>query len=140
MGYEIKTKVNDNNVEDFVNSIEDTQRKKDALEILSFMRKHTGEKGRMYGTSIVGFGNYKYETKSKCSGEWFAVGFSPRKNYLGIYIVPYIKEQEELIKKIGKAKVGKSCINVSKLENIDLKILEKLIDLSMSKVKNQKIE
>ncbi len=133
MAYEIKTKVNNSDVDKFINSITDEQRKIDSIEILEFMRKHTKEEGKMYGTSIVGFGNYSYKTKSYCVGEWFKVGFSPRKNYLSIYIVPYLEEQEELIKDIGKAGIGKSCINVKKLSDINLKILEKLVKISMKK-------
>jgi hypothetical protein len=133
MAYEIKTKVNDNNVKSFLNSVEDPKRKEDSLKIYQFINKLTNWKPKMYGDNIVGYGNYSYLTKSGCKGDWFNIGFSPRKNYLAIYIVPYLDESEELLKKIGKAKCGKSCINVTKLENIDLKILEKLIKLSIKK-------
>ena len=133
MAYTPKTQKNNSDVEDFLNSISNEERKKDSFFILDFLRKHTGEEGKMWGNSIVGFGEFHYKTKSNCEGNWFKVGFSPRKDYLALYIVPYIEEQEELIKKIGKAKVGKSCINVKKIEDIDINIFKKLVLISIKK-------
>jgi hypothetical protein len=138
MVYEIKTKVNDSNVDEFLDKIEDEKRREECFKVLDLMKKATKEEPFIYGSSIIGFVKYSYVSKSNCKGDFFKVGFSPKKNYLALYIVPYIKEQEELIKKIGKAKVGKSCINVNSLEDIDLKILEKLVKLSVkAKVSNE---
>lgn len=137
MAYEIKTKINEKDVDKFVESIENEQRRDDSREVLEFLRKHTKEKSKMWGENIVGFGDYHYKTKSGCEGDWFLVGFSPRKNYLSLYISPYLEEKAELIKNIGKAKTGKSCINVKKLSDLNLKTFEKLVKLSM-KAKNGK--
>lgn len=131
MAYEIKTKRNDSSVDKFVSEIEDDKRREECKIMLDFFRKQTGERGQMYGTSIVGFGDHSYMTKSGCNGNWFKVGFSPRKAALTLYVVPYVEEQQEMMKSIGKVKTGKSCIYVKKLDDIDLKILGKLIKMSM---------
>ena len=129
--YELKTKVNNTNVTDFLNKIENEKRKEECFEILDLMSNASGQEPKMWGTSIVGFGKYSYKSKSGIEGEWFLAGFSPRKQNLTLYIVPHIKEQAELMKKIGKVKTGKSCIYVNNLEDIDLKIVEKLVKLAM---------
>lgn len=133
MAYSPKTQKNDNNIEEFLNTIEDEQKKEASIKLLKFFREKTNEKGKMWGDSIIGFGEFHYVTKSKCEADWFRVGFSPRKNYISLYIVPYLKEQEEIIKDIGKAKVGKSCINIKKLDDINLDVFEKLVNISMKK-------
>lgn len=133
MAYTPKTQKNNTNPLEFLNSLEDSRKKEDSLELLKFFQEKTNEKGNMWGESIIGFGEFHYKTKSNCESDWFRVGFSPRKSYISLYVVPYLKEQEKLIKRIGKAKVGKSCINIKTIDDIDLKILEKLITLSMNK-------
>ena len=129
--YELKTKVNDSNVIDFLNSITDEKRKEDCFKVLDLMTKESKKEAKMWGSSIVGFGSYHYKYKSGQEGDWFIVGFSPRKQALTLYIVPYIEEQEELVKKLGKVKTGKSCIYVKNIEDIDLKVLSELIKISM---------
>lgn len=133
--YELKTKVNDSNVMDFLNSITDEKRKEDCFKVLDLMTKESKNEAKMWGTSIVGFGSYHYKYKSGQEGDWFIVGFSPRKQALTLYIVPYLEEQEELVKKLGKVKTGKSCIYVKNIEDIDLKVLSELIKISMKSVK-----
>ncbi|MCA9497300.1 MAG: DUF1801 domain-containing protein, partial [Nanoarchaeota archaeon] len=121
-------------VVDFLNSVSDVKRREDCFKVLDIMSKETKSEAKMWGSSIVGFGTYHYKYKSGQEGDWFIVGFSPRKVALTLYIVPYISEQEELIKKLGKVKTGKSCIYVKNLEDIDLNILKKLIKISMKSI------
>lgn len=133
MAYTPKTQKNNTNPIEFLNSLEDSQKKEDSLKLLKFFQEKTNEEGNMWGESIIGFGEFHYKTISNCESDWFRVGFSPRKSYISLYVVPYLEEQQELIKHIGKVKVGKSCINVKTIDDIKLEILEKLITISMNK-------
>lgn len=128
--YELKTKVNDGDVLKFLNSVENDKRKEDALVILDIMKKKTGEEAKMWGKSIVGFGSYSYKYASGHEGEWMAIGFSPRKQSLTLYIMPGFERYDELMKNLGKYKTGKSCLYINKLEDVNLKILEELISAS----------
>jgi Domain of unknown function (DU1801) len=115
------------NVKDFVNSIEDEQKRKDSFVILKIMEKAMKEKPKMWGSSIIGFGEVRY--KSPATGrevDWFKIGFSPRKANLSLHLID-LKKHAEAITKLGKHKTGSGCIYIKKLEDIDLKILEKII-------------
>lgn len=124
---EIKTKPTGSSVEEFIAKIADERKRKDSQTILQMMEKATKEKPTIWGSSIIGFGNVRY--KSPSSGrevDWFKIGFSPRKANLTIYLIdlrPYV----DSLTKLGKHKTGGGCIYINKLEDIDLKILEKMI-------------
>ncbi|HQY20034.1 MAG TPA: DUF1801 domain-containing protein [Ignavibacteria bacterium] len=127
----IKTKETDSSVEDFINSVKDEQKRKDSFEILNMMQKASKEKPKMWGSSIIGFGKLIY--KSPASGrevEWFKIGFSPRKANLTIYLID-LKMHEDSLKKLGKHKQGGGCLYINKLEDIDQKVLEKMIAVSL---------
>ena len=129
MIYEIKTKVNNNSVSRFLDSITNSKQREDCMKIYSLMKKITGKKDRMFGDSIVGFGLYSYESKS-CKGEWFYMGFSPRKAYTSVYFMAYNNSEIDRLKlKLGKAKFGSCCISIKKLEDIDMKILEEILKI-----------
>lgn len=125
--YELKTKLNNNSVIEFLNSVENQKRKDDSFVILDLMSSLTGEKPKMWGTSIVGFGKYHYKTKSGIESDWMKIGFSPRKQNLTIYIMNGYDQYEDLLSKLGKHKLGKSCLYINKLEDIDLDVLKELI-------------
>ncbi|HSI76831.1 MAG TPA: DUF1801 domain-containing protein [Lunatimonas sp.] len=126
---ELKTKQHDANVEDFINSFADTdQKRKDSFELLKLMRDFTGYEPKMWGPSIIGFGSYHYKSdRSKQEGDWPLVGFSPRKAAISLYVYSGCAGQDDLLKDLGKFKMGKACIYVKKLSDIDQKVLEKLI-------------
>jgi len=124
---DLKTKANKASVLEFLNAVDNEQRRKDALTMLELMRDLTGYDAVMWGSSIVGFGSYHYKYASGREGDWLLTGFSPRKNDLTIYIMNGFSAYPELMKKLGKCKTGKSCLYVKKLEDIDLTILSKLI-------------
>lgn len=124
---ELKTKLNDASVEKFINSVKDEQRKKDCLTLLAFFAKVTKEKPKMWGSSIVGYGSYRYKYATGREGDWMKTGFSPRKQNLTIYIMPGLTPFDDLLSKLGKFTAGVSCLYVKKLEDIDMKILEKLV-------------
>ena len=126
-----KTKENSASVAAFLNAIDDKRKRSDAKKVATMMRKATGNRAKMWGSSIVGFGSYHYKYVSGREGNWAIVGFSPRKQDLTIYIMPGFAEFRALMKKLGKYKTGKSCLYLKKLEDIDENILQKLISDSV---------
>ncbi|MDA1188277.1 MAG: DUF1801 domain-containing protein [Chloroflexi bacterium] len=131
---ELKTKANKASVEEFLSSVPDEKRA-DSFTILEMMKKVTGEKPVMWGTSIVGFGTYSYTYASGHSGEWPLTGFSPRKQNLTLYIMPGFDRYEELLGKLGKHKLGKSCLYINKLDDVDQSVLKELVALSFKEMK-----
>lgn len=126
-----KTTKNDLSVVDFIDNIEDEKRKKDSLQVLELMKNLTGKEPKMWGGSIIGFGDYHYKYESGREGDFFRTGFSPRKQALTLYIISGFSRYEELLKKLGKHKIGKSCLYIKSLEDIDLEILKEMIMLSL---------
>lgn len=126
---ELKTKQNDADVYDFIQSFADTeQKKKDSVEILKLMQDFTGYDPKMWGASIIGFGSYHYKSaRSRQEGDWPLVGFSPRKAAISLYVYSGCAGQEDLLKDLGKFKMGKGCIYIKKLSDIDQKTLKKLM-------------
>lgn len=129
---EIKTKENNNSVEEFINSIDDEQKRQDSLTLFSLFKKFSKEEAKMWGTSMIGFGIKRY--KSPASGrevDWFKIGFSPRKANLSLHLVINMQEQAATLGKLGKHKAGVGCLYVNKLSDIDIKVLEELIKISL---------
>ena len=128
---ELKTQKNKASVTAFLNSVEDEKRRKDSKAVLKLMKEITGKKPEMWGTSIVGFGSYHYKYASGQEGDWFKVGFSPRKTALTLYIMTDLSRYASLMKKLGKYKTGKSCLYIKKLEDVDIDVLRELIEESV---------
>lgn len=126
---ELKTKQNDADVQAFINAYADTeQKKKDSFEILKLMQGVTGYEPKMWGDTIVGFGQYHYKSeRSRQEGDWMLVGFSPRKTAISLYVYTGCAGQEDLLKDMGKFKMGKACIYIKKLSDINQDALKKLI-------------
>lgn len=130
---EIKTKASDASVEDFINSFADTeQKKKDSFELVKIMQEHTGHPPKMWGPSIVGFGRYDYTYDSGHGGAMPVAGFSPRKSAISLYVFTGLQEHEHLLEGLGKFKMGKACIYVKKLSDINISQLKKLMDASIA--------
>lgn len=124
----IKTQQTSSSVEDFINKVKDEQQRKDSFVILEIMKRVSGEEPKMWGASLIGFGNKRY--KSPNTGrevDWFLIGYSPRKATLSLHLVFDINKQADTLKKLGKYKTGAGCLYINKLGDIDIKILEKLI-------------
>jgi len=124
----IKTKENTASVDDFINKVPSEQKRKDSFAILEMMKKASGEEPKMWGSSIIGFGNKRY--KSPTSGrevDWFLIGLSPRKANLTVYLID-MQEHTEALKKLGKHKIGGGCLYINKLEDVDIKVLKGMID------------
>lgn len=126
---EIKTKQTEANVQDFINSFANTeQNRKDSFDLLELMQKSTGYEPKMWGPSIIGFGSYHYKSeRSSQEGDWLLVGFSPRKAAISLYVYSGGPEQENLLKELGKFKMGKACIYVKKLADINEDVLKQLM-------------
>jgi len=128
---EVKTKVTKASVDKFIQGIQDEQTREDCLKIVSIMQKATKAGPKMWGTSIVGFGSYHYKYASGREGDWFLVGFSPRKQNLTLYIMSGFDEYNSLMKKLGKHATGKSCLYIKRLADIDTKVLKELVTKSV---------
>lgn len=131
---EIKTKQTTASVEGFIDSIPDEQKRKDSYTILKLMEKATKEKPKMWGASLIGFGNKRY--KSPNTGrevDWFKMGFSPRKANLSLHVGLDIQQHADALKKLGKHKTGVGCLYINKLEDVDIKVLEKMITSAAKK-------
>ena len=118
-------------VGDFIDSVDDEQKRSDCLELLAMMQKITGREPRMWGSSMVGFGTYHYRYESGREGDSFLTGFSPRKAALAVYIMPGFKPYAELLEQLGRHKTGKSCLYLRNLDAIDRKVLEQLVRQSV---------
>lgn len=123
----LKTLKNDASVMAFLNGVENKQRKKDAFTLLELMQKVTNSKPSMWGTAIVGFGDYHYKYASGREGDWFITGFSPRKQSMSLYIMSGFDKYEEILGRLGKHKTSKACLYINKLEDVDMNVLQELI-------------
>lgn len=129
-----KTRPTDVKVEDFLNAVEHPTRKEDGFELLQIMKEVTKKQPVMWGPSIVGFGSYHYKYESGREGDMPLTGFSPRKQNLTVYIMPGFDEYEDLLSRLGKHKVGKSCLYINKLADVDISVLRELIAKSVEKM------
>jgi hypothetical protein len=125
--YEAKTKPTEISPAEYIATLEDGARKRDAEMLLPWFEKVTGLKGRMWGPSIIGFGRYAYTYESGHSGEHMLTGFSPRKANTVIYILPGYRDMSEKLAQLGPYKMGKSCLYLGKLSAIDMSVLEEMV-------------
>ena len=136
---ELKTKLNNASVDKFLNAIKDKQTSADCFQIVELMKKATQAEPKMWGTSIVGFGDYHYKYASGREGDWFVVGFSPRKQNITLYVMGGFNGYDELLAKLGKHSLGKGCLYVKQLEDVDIKVLNKLITTTVKNALKKKI-
>lgn len=128
---EIQTKETDSSVADFINSVPDEQKRKDRFVLLKLMEKATKAKPKMWGKTLIGFGNHRY--KSPATGrevDWFKIGFSPRKANLSLHLGIDIQKHAAALQKLGKHKTGVGCLYINKLEDVDMAVLEEMISTS----------
>lgn len=131
---EIKTKPTSASVEDFLNNIKDEQKRKDSFVILEMMKKASGEEPKMWGASMVGFVDIRYKSPATDREvDWFKIGFSPRKTNLTLYFGLNVHVHADALKKLGKHKTGLGCLYINKLQDIDIKILEEMINTTIKK-------
>ena len=132
-----KTQPTKQSVDSFLNAVENEQRKKDGFEVLELMKDITGEDPVLWGPSLIGFGKYHYPYESGREGDFFRTGFSPRKTALTLYIMSGFSRYDDLMKKLGKYKTGKSCLYVKKLDDVDREVLRELIEESLKYMKEK---
>lgn len=132
---ELKTKMNNADVDSFISALPDETKRKDCFALIKIMKEITKELPAMWGSSIVGFGKYHYKYKSGREGDWFLTAFSPRKGSITVYLMPGFKNSEKILTKLGKIKTGKGCLYIKSLSDIDIKILKELIMNSVKELK-----
>jgi hypothetical protein len=135
---DLKTKPTPQSVQEFLGTIADPVRRKECRAIARIMREATGAKATMWGTSIVGFGSYHYRYASGREGDFFLTGFSPRKQNLTLYIMSGFTGYQTLLRRLGKHSIGKSCLYVKSLEQVDLGVLTQLIEQSVIHMKSRR--
>lgn len=134
---ELKTKATAVKVEDFLDKVEPEEKRQDSYTLLKMMEEVTGAKAKMWGPSIVGFGQYHYKYDSGHEGDMCITGFSPRKAALTVYAVPETLNKTKLFAKLGKHKLSKACIYIKKLTDIDLSVLRKIIEESVEETRKK---
>ena len=134
---ENKTKATSASVEDYIAAIADDARREDCRVLVKLMTKVTKHPPAMWGTGIVGFGSYHYKYESGREGDSCLVGFASRKSDISVYLMCSDSHQTELLAHLGKHKMGKGCLYLRRLSDIDSKILEQLISGSVAKVKRR---
>jgi Domain of unknown function (DU1801) len=136
---EPKTRPTQASVAAFLAAIPDETRRKDCKTVAKLMREATGEKPVMWGTSIVGFGTYRYRYGSGHEGEWPVTGFSPRKNDLTLYIMPGFDRYGSLLSKLGRHKTGKSCLYLKGLADVDIAVLKALVEKAVHDMAGKRV-
>ncbi|MFD0793643.1 DUF1801 domain-containing protein [Mucilaginibacter litoreus] len=131
----IKTTQTAENVSDFLNNIEDKNKRSDALALVDLMQEETGFKPRMWGPSIIGFGSYHYKYASGHEGEAPLTGFSPRAKEFSLYLSRNFKDKEVLLKNLGKYRAAVACIYIKHLSDINQQVLRQMIRASVADIK-----
>jgi hypothetical protein len=133
MAYKNKTSETETDVIDFINShVENDQKKADSFELVRLMRQWSGFEPKMWGPTIIGFGSYHYKYASGHEGDAAMIGFSPRKAEFSLYVFSPTEENKHLLDNFGKYKMGKACIYVKKLSDININVLEKMCNASIA--------
>lgn len=127
---EIKTKPTGASVQAFIAALDD-ERRRDCEALLGLMREATGAEPRMWGSDIVGFGDYHYVYASGREGDWFPIGFSPRKQNLTLYVMGGFQPFGSLLGKLGRHRLGKGCLYIGRLRDVDLPVLRELIAVAV---------
>ena len=135
---ELKTKPTTGSVTDFINSVDDEERRKDCFAVMKIMQQATGAKPKMWGPSIVGFGDIRYTNARGAVTDWFLIGFSPRKRDLTLYVMPGSARHGELLKTLGKHKTGKACVYIKQLADVDQDVLRTLVEESVERLRARK--
>lgn len=136
---ELKTQVHDADVTAFIAAVPDPVRRADCQTLVALMEEATGEKARLWGSAIVGFGAYRYEYASGRAGDWPVIAFSPRKGDLSVYIMPGFERFEALMQKLGKHKTGKSCLYLKRLADADPAVLRELVHAAVAAMAPQRV-
>ena len=132
---EVKTRVNGASIAKFLDSIPDEGQRSDSRVLLELMQRATKTEPKMWGDSIVGFGTYHYVGKSGREGDWYVAGFSPRKPNLTLYMLGGWEQEAELLAKLGKHSLGKGCLYIKRLNDVNGPVLKRLIGAALRRAK-----
>lgn len=133
----LKTQFTAVDVEEFINNLDNEQKKKDSFELIELMEKASGEKAKMFGPTIIGFGQYHYKYASGHEGYAPLLGFSPRKAAISLYVTTGCDDQKQYLEGLGKYKMAKACIYIKKLDDINIEVLNKIMKESIDFVSNK---
>ena len=134
---ENKTQVTNVDPTKFIAGVEHPTRRTDAETLLEMMSRITGCEPKMWGPSIVGFGRYHYRYDTGREGEYMLTGFSPRKSSLVLYVMPGYEDKQDVLGRLGKHRIGKSCLYINKLADVDLDVLEEIVALGIDEMKDR---
>ena len=132
-----KTAYSEAPVEDFIKTVDDTRKQRDSAALIQLMEAATGESAKMFGPSIIGFGQYHYKYASGHEGDAPLLGFSPRKSAISLYVYSGGDEQRHLVDQLGKFKIGKACIYIKRLSDINIDILNQLMYETIQFIENR---
>lgn len=130
---QMKTQANEGDVDAFLDAVPDPKRRADAATVRTLMADVSGEPGQMWGDSIVGFGRQHLRYASGRELDWFIVGFSPRKQNTTIYLTEGFEAHEDLLERLGPHSLGKSCLYVKRLDDVDSDVLRQLVSTSWAR-------
>ena len=134
---ENKTRPSSQSVDRFLNEVPDPVRREDALKLCDLMQRVTGEEPELWGGSMIGFGRYRYKYDSGREGEWLAAGFAPRAKEQVVYLLGDAPDREQLLAKLGKHRIGKSCLYIKRLADVDMDVLETLVRSSLKALRER---
>jgi hypothetical protein len=134
---ELKTKATGKSVDAFFDTVKDATRREDCRRVAAIMSKATGAEPKMWGSAIVGFGDYRYRYASGRENDWFLVGFSPRKDNLTLYLPAIYKGDDALVEKLGKVKRGGGCLYVKRLDDVHVPTLTKLVKSCVAELRKR---
>jgi len=133
---ENKTRETDADPRAFLATVQDDQKRADSQKLLKMMEKASGEPPKMWGDSLIGFGSYHYKYESGREGDFLLTGFSPRKANISIYIMPGFEPYEDELAKLGKHKLGRACLYIKRLSDIDEEVLEQMVQDSVRRMRD----
>lgn len=133
----LKTKETNEDVLAFLTNIKDERQKEDSYQLIEMMKTISGFEAKLWGSNMIGFGKYTYKTKAGKTGEWFMIGFSPRKNNISLHLMFGLEDQTELLNKLGKHTMGKGCLYIKQLSDIDDLILKKIMENTFQRMNNE---
>jgi hypothetical protein len=136
--YEPKTKPTDASVDDFINSVENKERREDAFRVLEMYKRASKLEPKMWGPAIVGFGSRPIKYADGSEMDWPAAAFSPRKQNMTLYVVNSSPKQPELLAKLGKHSTSKACLYIKRLSDVDERVLERIVKDSFTHVAKKK--
>lgn len=135
----LKTQANDADVDAFIESITDEEQREDARRLVALLSKITKQSARMWGSAIIGFGSFRYTYASGREGDWLTIGFSPRKGKTTIYCMDGFESHQTDLEKLGKHTTAKSCLYITHLGNVDMKVLERILTRSYANTQAGKL-